>query len=714
MVLAYQFEQQEVGYHTVGRIVWRDHLKYIYFEDGTSKITLPRSACVSTGDIVEISDEEAWVVCKNGKIQILPTYVARERLSVGGLDLEFVIKEITEPEEFLAYQALTQFHYRGHALCGRTARLIIRNFHPIYPQVVGYIELATPFYMNKARATILNAPFQAHDISWDAWDMATTRQYVHLIVRIARCVVYPEFRGLGLGQLLVRQAAEFARHRWQVARLKPFFLEISADMLKFVPFAQKAGMTFIGETEGNLKRVAEDMAYLLKNQQRVKSRDIVKEDSCGIVDQQVARMNRAASLMEREGWSIEDLTLRLKRLSSENVLRDFNLFHNIVSLPKHTYLQGLIPEADRFIRKRAKDVGLQNTYCPPALQSEAIASPIILDEISLTYQSRVRRTSQTHAIQQAFGISPNDISHKVVHDLSLTVKPGEVILLTGSSGSGKTTLLRLFAEKTLCELSGIAQWPDNYRPGIFTSIRSQKALIELIAERDVQAALHLLGTVGLSDAFVYLKRFEELSNGQKYRAMLAQLIIGGYNVWLADEFCANLDQLTAHIVAHRLQKVARQLNAVLIVASSQPETFVAALQPDRVVHLTTAWEHRIVEGTKFLSTLPNQYTTINAPTLRVSAEYLPAIRLGRKTSTIRKGRLTIDKGLLLLVTRVDTEAVNVSELRHTQFDNLTDDDAIRDGFECLTDLRNALFKHYPDLRPNSWLTVISFQRPCAS
>jgi len=55
---------------------------------------------------------------------------------------------------------------------------------------------------------------------------------------------------------LVKHAAEFARQRWQVAGFLPYFLEISADMLKYVPFAEKAGMLFIGETEGNLRRVA--------------------------------------------------------------------------------------------------------------------------------------------------------------------------------------------------------------------------------------------------------------------------------------------------------------------------------------------------------------------------------------------------------------------------------------------------------------------------
>lgn len=714
MALAYRTELQESEYHTVSRVTWRDHLKYVSFNDGTDKLTLPRSACVSTGDSVEIVDGNAWVACKNGKIQILPTYVAHEHLSVGGMNLEFVVKEITEQEEFLAYQALAQFHYRGHILCGRTARLVIRNFHPMYPKVVGYIELATPFYMNKARATILNAPFQLADISWDSWDMPTTRRYINIIVRIARCVVYPEFRGLGVGQLLVKHAAAFAQNRWQIAQLKPYFLEISADMLKFVPFAQKAGMFFIGETEGNLKRVAEDMAYLLKNQQRVKAQDIVKEDSFGIVDQQVARMNRAARLMEQQGWDLTDLIARLEHLSTESVLRDFNLFHNIISLPKPTYLQGLVPEADRYVRQRVLKVAPPSAYQPLSLQLEPVSEAIRLDRISLTYDSRVRRTWQTHAIQQAFGISPDDISHKVVDNLSLTVQPGEVILLTGASGSGKTTLLRLFAEKDMVGLSGTVHWPTNYSPGAFTSIRSQKALIELMGTKDVQAALDLLGIVGLSDAFVYLKRFEELSNGQKYRAMLAQLIVGGHNVWLADEFCANLDLLTAHVVAHRLQKVARQLQVVLIVASSQPETFTAALHPDRVVHLTTAWEHRIMEGKEFQSILPNQYTTVKAPTLGISDAYLPALRSGRKQSTIRKGHLTVSQGLLLLVTKTETTAVNVTDFKYTCFSNLTEEDAIRDGFECLADLHSALYQHYPDLRPRSWITIIFFQQLCTS
>jgi ABC-type ATPase fused to a predicted acetyltransferase domain len=293
--------------------------------------------------------------------------------------------------------------------------------------------------MNTARKAILDAPFQAENISWEAWDKETGRQYIHVIVRIARCVVYPEFRGLGLGQLLIKHAAEFARNRWQIANIKPYFLEISADMLKFVPFAQKAGMVFIGETEGNLNRVAKDMAYLLKNLQRIEDGEIVKEESCGIIDQQVSRMRRAAILMEQEGWTIAELVERLEKLSHESVLKDFNLFHDIVSLPKPTYLKGLVPDSENFLKQRIDEVSPKNGHIKPVIELEPLKEPIHLKGISLTYQSNVRRTQQTHAIHQAFSISPDDISHKVINNLDLTLNPGEVVLITGSSGSGKTT-----------------------------------------------------------------------------------------------------------------------------------------------------------------------------------------------------------------------------------------------------------------------------------
>jgi ABC-type lipoprotein export system ATPase subunit len=423
---------------------------------------------------------------------------------------------------------------------------------------------------------------------------------------------------------------------------------------------------------------------------------------------------RAASLMERQGWTPELLVERLQRLSARSVLRDFNLFYEIVSPPRPTYLRGLTQEAEGFIQRRTQELALRNGQVSPVLRLEALEGPVNLRDVSVTYRSRVRRTSQTQAIQRAFGISPDQITHGVIRNITLTVRAGDIVLVTGASGSGKTTLLNLFAGPRQPGVSGVFELPRNYCPGLFTPIRSRKALIEVLGDRDAASALQLMGLVGLSDAFVYLKRFHELSNGQRYRAMVARLVTSGANTWLADEFCANLDPLTANVVADRLQRIARELKATLIVASSQAEPFVASLRPDQVVQLTTAWDHRVMPGPSFLRLIRPRRGSFDAPALRVSPEYLTAVRSGCKFSTIRRGRFSLELGLLLLTAKGDTEPVQITGIRHTRVRCLTDADAQLDGFRSLPELRHALKRHYEDLRDSSWVTVVSFRPFCTS
>ncbi len=200
------------------------------------------------------------------------------------------VKEIETEDELRGYNQLAQYHYRGKNLHGRRTPLILVCHDPLLPSVLGYVELATAFLMNTPRATLLNTPWTDPEsgISWTGWSKDTVRQYTNLVVRIARTVVSPEFRGLGLASLLVRHAAAYAREHWNVGGLKPLFLEITADMLRYVPFVERAGMHYIGLTEGNLERLTKDMSYVLRNLDRVRRREILNEESAGIVDLQVS------------------------------------------------------------------------------------------------------------------------------------------------------------------------------------------------------------------------------------------------------------------------------------------------------------------------------------------------------------------------------------------------------------------------------------------
>ncbi len=708
--------QEEARRYRVTSVSWKGHYKRLRLEPGKCYLNVPLSACVSQDDQLILSNETISVVCKHGEAILLPIYLARETLHLGDLEVGVVIKEITEAEEHQAYQSLADFHYRGKAIHGRTARLIIRSFHPLFPKVLGYVELATPLYMNKARANILNAPFKQNGISWQAWDMDTIRQYIHLLVRIARCVVYPEFRGLGLGQMLIRHASEFATHRWQVAQLKPLFLEIAADMLKFVPFAERAGLKFIGETEGNLNRVYKDMEYLMRNSQRIEDGEIVQEDSSGIVDQQVARMRRAFNLIEQEAMMPQELLDRLQHLSQESVLRDFALFHEIVSLPKPTFIQGLTSEAKEFISERVELTVPANKRSKDIAIIEPISSPIRLQNFKVTFYSHIKRTQQSHAVQQAFGISPDSIQTTVLRNLTTAIEPGQVVLIIGPSGSGKTTLLECLARggrrtdlRDDLILEGQCEFPDNYRPGIFEPIRSKKALIEVLADKSVDKALRLMGLVGLSDAYVYLKRFDELSKGQQFRAMLARLIATNVNTWLVDEFCANLDPVTANVVADKLQRTARKSGATLIAATPHCQYFIHSLKPDLVIQLTTAWEHSIMSGEDFMHQVHMPRSSAAQPQqLRLRAEYLQAVRRGVKRVTIRKGKQEIKPGLLLFECGSDRQVVNVTSVKYCQVKNLMLEDANDEGLTNIATLIIELRGIYPDLQDYHYVTVIRF------
>ena len=86
-----------------------------------------------------------------------------------------------------------------------------------------------------------------------------------------------------------------------------------------------------------------------------------------------------------------------------------------------------------------------------------------------------------------------------------------------------------------------AAWP---RP-----ITGELPLFEALAQRySAERTFGALSLVGLSDALAFVKPYWMLSRGQQYRAMIAELLLREDGVWLLDEFCGDLDPITAKVV----------------------------------------------------------------------------------------------------------------------------------------------------------------------
>ena len=193
--------------------------------------------------------------------------------------------------------------------------------------------------------------------------------------------------------------------------------------------------------------------------------------------------------------------------------------------------------------------------------------------IDVRFQTRVERGPRVMEIAEAFGIGLEDKEFVVFDHLDLDVEPGDVVYITGQSGGGKSVLLRDLQRQMIAAGMHTVNLDDI----TFRDV----PLIDQIG-KDTDDAIRLLAIAGISDAYLYVRKPSELSDGQRYRLRLAKAVESGAAVWVADEFLAILDRTTAKVIAFSMQKVARRVGATLLVATTHTD-MVADLAPDLVV-----------------------------------------------------------------------------------------------------------------------------------
>jgi len=214
-------------------------------------------------------------------------------------------------------------------------------------------------------------------------------------------------------------------------------------------------------------------------------------------------------------------------------------------------------------------------------------------------------TLQIDHVTKRYGAGDTEVT--AVRDVSLSVKPGEIVLIMGPSGSGKTTLLSMLGALLKptdgeIHLNGavISALAENRLPDIrlkqfgfvfqdfnllsaLTALENVSIVAELAGNKAAaarQKAASILTELGLGERLNFLP--EKLSGGEKQRMAIARALINDPALILADEPTANLDSKIGHEIMRLLRRIAKeQGRSVVIVSHDQRIKDIA----DRVLWL---------------------------------------------------------------------------------------------------------------------------------
>ncbi|PHM52414.1 ATP-binding cassette domain-containing protein [Xenorhabdus hominickii] len=202
--------------------------------------------------------------------------------------------------------------------------------------------------------------------------------------------------------------------------------------------------------------------------------------------------------------------------------------------------------------------------------------------INVSFDTRVTKTTRTLEVAESFGLGMDDKQFMLYDNLPVHIEQGDIVYITGQSGSGKSVILRELQRLMKKESKTVASIDD-------IAFDNDKNVIDQVGKTTAEA-LSLLSMAGLNDAYLFIRKPSEMSDGQRYRLKIAMLIESGAEVWAADEFGAVLDRVTAQAVASNFQRAARKVGATIMVATTH-EDLINALRPS--VTITKHYKERV-------------------------------------------------------------------------------------------------------------------------
>ncbi len=213
--------------------------------------------------------------------------------------------------------------------------------------------------------------------------------------------------------------------------------------------------------------------------------------------------------------------------------------------------------------------------------------------VARQFEVNPQKSDRVTTVMRMFGVGIDRLRGQcTMHACTVEVNDGDIVYITGPSGAGKSVLLRemqaAIADEDKIIIEQIALPVDRAAIDCVCSspVARDSSLEPRVPWHESQKttieALSLLSYAGLSDVFCMLNVPANLSEGQKYRFRLACALASGKKFIFADEFCSNLDRITAGVIAYNVRRFAKHNNVTFFLASAH-EDILADLQPDVLV-----------------------------------------------------------------------------------------------------------------------------------
>lgn len=187
----------------------------------------------------------------------------------------------------------------------------------------------------------------------------------------------------------------------------------------------------------------------------------------------------------------------------------------------------------------------------------------------------IQRTPRVMQLEGLFDVAPTKTSDEF-YDVKMPIDEfdWQIGLIVGTSGSGKTTIAREIwgsqIDKSYC-------WDEN------------KSIVDSFPENmSIKDVTMLLSSVGFSSPPLWLRPYHVLSNGEKFRVMIARALAeSSDDLCVIDEFTSVVDRTVAKIGSAAISKTIKRTKRKFVAVSCHYD-IAEWLEPDWIYETNTA------------------------------------------------------------------------------------------------------------------------------